>query len=238
MKFKMNRLISICLFLFINTQSVSQGAPFEIKMVSFSSGPLLLKGIIYKPKGSGPFPAILFNHGSSFETHEASDALGPLFASHGWVFFMPSRRGQGLSRHVGHYIINEIDNARNKGGDAFAVDMMVQLLKGDHLNDQMAALAWLRKQSFVASNKIAVAGVSFGGIQTVLGVEKANYCAAINAAGAAQSWSKAPQLHKLMLHAVKNAKAPIFFFQAGNDYDLSPTNVLSTAMKETRKNFK
>ena len=132
---------------------------------------------------------------------------------------MPSRRGQGLSRHVGHYIGNEIDNARRKGGDSFAVETMVQLLKGDHLDDQMAALAWLGKQSFVASNKIAVAGVSFGGIQTILGVEKAKYCAAIDAAGAAQSWAKAPQLHQLMLHAVKNAKAPIFFFQAENDYD-------------------
>ena len=76
MKFKMNLLISIYLSLFINTQSFSQSASFETKVVSFSSGSLMLQGIIYKPKGAGPFPAILFNHGSSFETHEASDALG------------------------------------------------------------------------------------------------------------------------------------------------------------------
>ncbi|WP_131775115.1 alpha/beta hydrolase family protein [Legionella anisa] len=215
----------------------SHNVPFEIKVVSFSSGKLLLHGIIYKPIGPGPFPALLFNHGSALNTKEASDSLGPIYARHGWVFFMPSRRGQGLSRNVGHYIGNEIENARKKRGEFFAAETMVQLLKGDHLNDQMAALNWLRKQNYVATNQIAVAGVSFGGIQSILGVEKVQYCAGIDAAGAAQSWSKAPQLQKLMLQSVKNAKAPIFFFQAKNDYNLTPTHVLSADMQKARKKF-
>ena len=212
-----------------------QNKSFEVKIVSFQSGDLKLQGIVYKPRGSGPFPAILFNHGSSLETHEASDVLGPMFASHGWVFFMPSRRGQGLSRNIGHYISNDIENARKKNGDSFAIETMVKLLKGDHLNDQMAALAWLQKQRFVATNRIAVAGVSFGGIQTILGVAQGQYCAGIDAAGAAQSWSIAPKLQKLMLHSVNNSKAPIFFFQAENDYNLAPTHVLSSAMKQAGK---
>lgn len=215
----------------------SDNIPFEIKKVSFSSGRLLLHGIIYKPIGSGPFPTILFNHGSSLKTKEASDSLGPIYARHGWVFFMPSRRGQGLSHNVGHYIGNEIENARKKGGDLYAAEIMVQLLKGDHLNDQMAALNWLRKQSYVATNQIAAAGVSFGGIQTILGVEKVQYCAAIDAAGAAQSWSKAHQLQKLMIQSVKNSKTPIFFFQAKNDYNLTPTHILSAEMKKAGKKF-
>ena len=264
MKFKINVLI-LCFSLILNTQAFSsnpndsvttrpasvlipakvvslsqnnsQAIPFETKIVSFSSGNVKLHGVVYKPKGSGPFPTLLFNHGSYLETQEASNTLGPLYASHGWVFFMPSRRGQGLSRNVGHYIGDEIESARKKNGNSSAVETMVKLLKGDHLDDQMAALTWLRKQSFVTTNRIAVAGVSFGGIQTILGVENAQYCAGIDAAGAAQSWSKAPQLQRLMLYGVKNAKAPIFFFQAKNDYDLTPTKVLSLAMKKARKNF-
>lgn len=215
----------------------SSNALFEIKRVSFSSGKLLLHGIIYKPTGSGPFPAILFNHGSSLETKAASESLGPIYARHGWVFFMPSRRGQGLSRNVGDYIGDEIEKAREKGGDSFAAETMVQLLKGDHLNDQIAALNWLQKQGYVATNQIAVAGVSFGGIQSLLGVEKIPYCAGVDAAGAAQSWSKAPQLQKLMIQSVKKAKAPIFFFQAKNDYNLAPTHILSAEMKKARKEF-
>lgn len=210
-------------------------SPFETKIVSFVSGGLKLHGVVYKPQGAGPFPAILFNHGSSLETQVASDTLGPMFASRGWVFFMPSRRGQGLSRDVGHYIGDDIDTARRKKDDSFAVKTMVRLLKGCHLDDQMAARAWLQKQPFVDTHKIAVAGVSFGGIQTLLGVEKTSYCAGIDAAGAAQSWAKAPPLQKLLIHAAQNAKAPIFFFQAENDYDLRPTKVLSLTMKEHKK---
>lgn len=48
---------------------------------------------------------------------------------------------------------------------------MVQLVATDHLDDQLAALAWLRKQEFVQPARIAVAGTSFGGIESVLGAE-------------------------------------------------------------------
>ena len=45
----------------------------------------------------------------------------------------------------------------------------------DHLNDQLAALKWLRQQSFIRPDRIAVAGNSFGGVEAVLGAEKGNY---------------------------------------------------------------
>jgi dienelactone hydrolase len=64
----------------------------------------------------------------------------------------------------------------------------------DHLNDQLAVLAWLRTQAFVQKERIAVAGNSFGGIETVLGAERGRYCAAIDSAGGAQSWAEAPEL--------------------------------------------
>ena len=70
---------------------------------------------------------------------------------------------------------------------------MVRLLETDHLNDQLAALAWLRTQKFVEGDRIAVAGNSFGGIEAVLGAERGLYCAAIDSAGGAQSWSEAPE---------------------------------------------
>ncbi len=114
---------------------------------------------------------------------------------------------------------------------------MVRLLETDHLNDQLAALAWLRTQSFVKPDQIAVAGNSFGGIEAVLGAERAPYCAAIDASGAAESWAQAPGVQALMTRAVRNSQAPIFFFQAENDYDLSPSRSLSAAMKDAGKEF-
>ena len=112
---------------------------------------------------------------------------------------------------------------------------MVRLLETDHLNDQLAGLTWLRKQNFVAKNQIAVMGNSFGGIETVLGAEKESYCAAVDASGGAESWALAPQLQSIMIRAVSNAKAPIFFFQAANDYDLRPSSVLAGAMRKNGK---
>ena len=170
-------------------------------------------------------------------SQQAFEALGPVFASHGWVFFGPYRRGQGLSASAGPYIGDEIAAAKKKGGMAAGAATMVRLLETDHLNDQLAALGWLRTQRFVDPDRIAVAGNSFGGIEAVLSAERGSYCAAIDSAGAAQSWEDAPEVQALMIRAVRNSQAPIFFFQAANDYDLSPSRTLSAAMKAAGKEY-
>jgi len=212
---------------------------FAEDVVTFPSGELTLHGALYKPEGSGPFPALLYNHGSApgMLSKEAFDALGPVFAKKGWIFFGPYRRGQGLSASAGKYIGDEIAAATKAGVVSSGAATMVRLLETDHLNDQLAALAWLRTQKFVKADRIAVAGNSFGGIEAVLGAERASYCAAIDSAGGAQSWAQAPELQSLMMHSVRNSRAPIFFFQAENDYDLSPSRVLSAAMKDAGKEF-
>src|SRR6202049_734888 len=208
-------------------------------IVAFPSGEITLHGALYRPEGKGPFPAVVYNHGSAagMISKTGFEALGPVFASHGWVFFGPYRRGQGLSASAGPYIGDQIAAAEKNGGIAAGAETMVRLLATDHLNDQLAALAWLRKQSFVQANRIAVAGNSFGGIEVVLGAERGTYCAAIDSAGGAQSWAEAPALQSLMTASVQNAPAPIFFFQAENDFDLSPSKVLSAVMKDARKPY-
>src|SRR5262249_20594268 len=196
-------------------------------------------GVVYKPDGRGPFPAVLYNHGSAagMLSQQAFDALGPVFVRHGWVFFGPYRRGQGLSADAGRYIGEGIDQAKQQGGMAAGAATMVRLLETDHLNDQLAALAWLRRQAFVDARRIAVAGNSFGGIETVLGAEREAFCAAIDSAGGAESWALAPLLQQRMKTAVRNAKSPILFFQAENDWNLEPTKALGAAMKEAGKPY-
>jgi len=208
--------------------------------VTFPSGEITLHGVLYKPHGTGPFPAVVYNHGSApgMMSEQAFTALGPVFASRGWVFFGLYRRGQGLSATAGSYIGDQIAAAEKAGGTSAAAATMVRLLQTDHLDDQFAALTWLRNQSFVQSNRIGVAGNSFGGIETVLGIERGGYCAGIDSAGGAQSWAQAPELRSVMTRAVKNAKAPIFFFQAANDFDLSPSNTLSAEMNKAGKTYK
>jgi carboxymethylenebutenolidase len=198
-----------------------------------------LHGVVHRPPGAGPFPAVLYNHGSApgMDAVVAANALGPVFAAHGWLFFMPFRRGQALSADAGPYIMDEIRAARARDGMQARSETMVRLLTTDHLDDQLAALAWLRASGLAQPNRIAVAGNSFGGIETVLGAERADYCAAVDSAGGAASWAKAPELRALMIRAVGNARAPIFFFQAENDHDLAPSRVLSAAMRDAGKPF-
>jgi carboxymethylenebutenolidase len=205
--------------------------------VSFKSGGLVLHGLIYKPAGAGPFPAILYNHGSApgMTNNAAFDELGPMFVIHGWLFFAPYRRGQGLSSDAGPYIENEIARARVLGGEAAAADTMVRLLNTDHLQDQMAAFAWLKSRADIKPGQIAVMGNSFGGIETVLGAEKVGYCAAVDASGAAESWDEAPGLRDLMVRAVQHSQAPILFFQAKNDFDIAPSTTLYAAMQAAGK---
>ncbi|MGD1029013.1 alpha/beta hydrolase family protein [Candidatus Binatus soli] len=205
--------------------------------VSFKSGGLVLHGLLYRPAGAGPFPVVLYNHGSApgMLNNVAFEALGPMFVAHGWAFFAPYRRGQGLSSDAGPYIGDEIAAARSRGGEAQAADTMVRLLETNQFQDQMAALAWLKNQPFVRPTNIAVMGNSFGGVETVLGAAQGGYCAAVDASGGAESWDQAPALRDLMLKAVQHSKAPILFFQAKNDYSIVPSETLYAAMRTVRK---
>lgn len=201
------------------------------RVVTFPSGALTLHGVVYTPNGDGPFPSILWNHGSYIDPMVAFDELGAAFAARGWAFFGPFRRGQGLSAAAGPYIGDEIDRAGMFGKS----EAKVRLLAGDHLNDQIAAYEWFKTQPFLMPTRIAVGGNSFGGIETVLGAARLPYCAALDGAGAAESWAHGPELRELMLGAVPHARAPIFFYQAENDFDLSPSRTLASALHDAGK---
>ena len=164
--------------------------------ISFQSDGKTLHGLLYKPAGPGPFRTVLYNHGSApgLLNNQAFALLAPLFTSRGWAFFAPWRRGQGLSADAGPYIGKEISSAHARGGLPLAAKTMVRLLDTEQLKDQMAALAWLERQPFTHDEPIAVMGNSFGGVETVLGASDRRYCAAVDAAGGAESWDKAPRI--------------------------------------------
>src|SRR5207249_11445873 len=85
--------------------------------VTFQNGAITLHGLLYKPAGSAPFPAVLYNHGSApgMLSSEAFEAIAPVYLNRGWVFFAPYRRGQGLSASAGRFIGSEIAAARREG---------------------------------------------------------------------------------------------------------------------------
>lgn len=209
----------------------AQSPPSPVE-VTFPSGNLVLHGFIYKPEGNGPFPALLWNHGSERKAGWLPD-LAPLFLKQGYVLFIPHRRGQG--RSPGDYIMDVLAQA-GQSGERDARDRKLVELMEAHLEDQTAAFSYLKSLPWVDTGRIAVAGCSFGGIQTVLMAERGlGLRAAVDFAGAAQTWNEAPELRRRMTKAVQNAQMPIFFIQAQNDYDTAPSRDLAKAMEKAGK---
>ena len=212
-----------------------QGTPAP-EIVPFRSGDLTLQGLLWRPAGQGPFPAVLYNHGSGRSYEKEFAALGPVFAQWGYVCFAPYRRGVGLSADQGEYLGDRLTRALQEHGPHERSRLMVTLLETDHFDDQLAALAVLQGLPGVHRERIAVAGNSFGGIQTVLMAERgAGIRAAVDFAGAAITWAHSPFIRERMLTAVRNAQVPIYFIQAANDHDLSPSHELAAEMQRVGK---
>ena len=181
--------------------------------------------------GSGPSRAILYNHGSEQKPGWKPE-LGRFFSDHGYVFFVPHRRSHGRSPRD-----PQVDSLYNSGTNGLVA------LQEIHLQDQLAALDYLKRLPAVDPERIAIAGCSFGGIQTVLALEaaaegKAAFRAAIDFAGGAQTWRHSVPLQRKMVAAVRKATVPVMFAQAENDYDLSPSYTLAKELERLGKPHK
>jgi len=226
-------LVVVLLTALVQSPAHAQESPRPPE-VSFPSGKLLLRGFVYKPAGDGPFPAVLWNHGSE-RLPGWLPQLGPLFVSKGYVLFIPHRRGQGLSSGAGEYIMDALAKAQEQSGPAARSRQLVELMQV-HLEDQEAALAYLKSLPYVDAKRVAVAGCSFGGIQTLLAAaEDLGLRAAVDFAGGAESWRGSPDLRDRMTRAARGARVPVFFIQAKNDYDTSPSEQLAKEMEKAGK---
>src|SRR4030095_12133791 len=213
---------------FLTANESVWGQTARPELIGLKNGELELKGFIWKPSGARPFPALLLNHGSE-KNPGTLESVAPYFVEKGYVFFVPHRRGQG--RSPGPYIMDELNMAGSRlSGERGRREIE---LHETHLEDQLAALQYLQALPYVDKNRIAVRGFSFGGIQTMLAVERGpGYRVAVNCSGAAESWKGASFLRSRLTTAASNAKMPVFFLQAENDHDLTPNRILS---EEVRK---
>lgn len=190
----------VILLLSASAACAQEPVPANAKLVSFPAPGGILQGFLYVPEGAGPFPAVLWNHGSE-RRPGGQPELAEFYISHGFVFFLPHRRGQG--RSPGTYIMDEIHGS--DAGPTAAVQ--AQEVANE---DVVAALAWLRAQREVDANRLVVSGCSFGGIQTLLAAEKGLGARAfVSFAPAAKAWGNAV-LEQRLKNAVRHAKAPVF----------------------------
>jgi carboxymethylenebutenolidase len=209
----------------LTSQETEPGTP---ELVSFPSGGLVLRGYLYKPQGAGPFPAIIWNHGSEKLPGQQPE-LARFYTKLGFVFFLPHRHGQG--RSPGAYIQDLIEKYAAVEKDQTLVRKYVVKLHEEYNLDVVAAVEWLKGQPFVDQQHMVMSGCSYGGIQTLLTAEKGlGLRAFVPFAPAAKSWVNT-ELRKRLLEAVLGAKAPLFLIQAQNDFSLGPSQVLGPMIK-------
>lgn len=114
-----------------------------------------LSTVTYKPPGEGPFPALIFHHGSGrFDRPYDPDSVAQWFVTRGWAVIAPSRRGRGGSEGAdGEWLVCSESSAREGADSALRdIEVVTPVLIG---------------QSFVDRSRIAVGGQSRGGILSV-----------------------------------------------------------------------
>lgn len=215
----------------------AQNAPtasYTKERVTFKSGKLTLVGFLFRPNKPGPFPGLIWNHGSEKNPGSSPqfDAVAAVFVPAGYVVFAPMRRGHGDSE--GPYIQDELRGVSWRDRK----QLQVQLLEGGQLDDQLAGLAYLKSLPYVDQRRLAVAGCSYGGIQTLLGAERGSgYKAAVAISPAALSWNGNPLLQNRLVLAAQRIEIPVFLIQPPKDASLEPSRVLGREFQRLGKPY-
>jgi len=132
------------------TQFASHSAMAETSWVSFQAGGETVKALIALPRGSGPHPAIIYNHGGivrekgySFATSRGYDVIGYLeaIAEAGFIGFAPIRE---------HLASADYEEAVNGG---------INIVEG--------AIGFLKNHDRVDPSRIGAIGFSEGGLVTI-----------------------------------------------------------------------
>ncbi len=209
-------------------QAYTSDKPHEL---TIPAGRYQLHGCFWTPDGPGPFPVMIFNHGSEKNPAPCGPPdLGYFYQKKGYAFFTFQRDGQGAS--PGEYIMDLQRQAyESHRGNPGAAQIEAIALQELYNKDVEAAVAWLKEQTWADTRHIAMTGISFGGIQTLLTAEKGLGIEAFIAfAPAAQSWN--PELAERLKRAVRDARTPIFIIQAKNDYSVEPCKVLGRELEK------
>ena len=214
-------------------QSSTSIAP---ETVVVSSGALRLTGLLWKPEGSGPFPAVLFSHGAGRTDPARAQDIGLVFAKRGYVFLYLFRRGHGLSEAQGTFMGDLLAREATARGEEARRRLQLVLLTTDHLEDVTAGIAFLKSLADVDSRRLAVAGHSFGGQLTLLAAERdSTVRAAVTFAAAARGWEGSPELRERLFTAVRNIKVPVLLIHAANDYSIVPGEAMAAEMLRLKK---
>ena len=197
--------------------------------VTIQAGQYQLHGCFWTPDGPGPYPVMIFNHGSEKNPAPCGPPdLGYFYQKKGFAFFTFQRHGHGAS--PGEYIM-DLQRQAYMAHPRSVAEREAIGLQELYNKDVESAVAWLKEQKWADAQRIAMTGISFGGTQTILTAEKGlGIKAFLPFAPAAQSWN--PALADRLKRAIRQARVPIFIIQAQNDYSVEPSKVLGRELEK------
>ncbi len=178
--------------------------------VFYPSGKLRIEAYVYKPEGPGPFPVVIYNHGSRVE-HDREEVpfiyVGSMLMASGYVVVVPERRGYGKSDG-------------QTFGQAVGEDRGPRFVRRvqEETEDVLAAVEFVKTLPYVDSTRMGVMGWSFGGITSVFAASRSEvFRVVIDQAGAALTWDRSPEMQKALKQAAGKVRVPLLGMVAEND---------------------
>src|SRR2546425_1688656 len=199
---------------------------------------------LYKPRGDGPFPVVLFSHGRGPEISDRQNLKYPVLVGHGnfWLnkgfaIVAPVRPGYGQSEGMDR---EDAGSTWRRGRCTGEPDF--SYLANAAGEAVFATLDWVRVQPWADKEKILLVGVSVGGLTSagVAAKSPAGVVGYINfSGGAGGSPKESPgksckpeNLTKLFANFGKTTRVPSLWLYAENDLYWGPE-----APKEWHKAF-
>jgi dienelactone hydrolase len=188
-------------------------ASLEYDTLFYTHDELKLEAYLYKPTGAGPFPLVVYNHGSAEPGQERKEWAAPFIARilvpAGYALLVPERRGYGKSE--GRAFSEEIGSER---GRKFVARQQAEATDINAAIEYVIALPG----SPIDPKRIAMVGWSFGGIVTTLASsQSARVVSIVVQAPGALNWDRSVELRQALTAAAAKIQRPIYCAVAEND---------------------
>lgn len=165
-------------------RSLAGNIKLERTFVPSSEAGVSLEIVIAKPQGDGPFPTIIFNHGSTgrginktvYKRTISPSVIASYFATHGWMTLFPQRRGRGKSGGV-------YGEGLAPDGSGYSCNAEVAIAGFQRaVEDIDDVVGNVRNMQDVDQNRLVIAGVSRGGILAIAyaGMRPGTFTGAVN----------------------------------------------------------
>ncbi len=227
-------------------QQARQQLPTPVRINAYTtffykSGGLNIEAYFYKPEGAGPFPLVIYNHGSrSGQEHVEIPwrIIANILVPQGYAVLVPERRGYGKSD--GQTYDEEVQGDRG--------ERMMKRFR-EEAGDILAALDFVKQEQNRAGShanplnpapfkidfkRVAIMGWSHGGVTSILAAsERHEFVALVDQAGGALTWNSSPVLRRELPDAASKTKVPALCMDSENDATTEAARAVGEAIKNS-----